>query len=196
MGPNSQVRSIKVNVSVFSLWQLHDVLSCFHLNVAAEDEEWVEIPRLERRSSRESGAGTSSSGGFGQRQDVHFRAFDRHFNLTLHPSPDLISPSFTIVVRRGESAQLDANASSGGRQIQNCLYRGRSTNGDELIGTAAFDLCRGLVTAIFLSGNQNERIPSPEAIPHRMEGSHVDVTLQIPVKHEIDGQRTQKEIHS
>ena len=65
---------------------------------------------------------------------VKFEAFNRSYDLTLLPSKGLLSPHFSLMVRRGignESQQLATDP-----QLSRCFYRGLA---------AAFDLCQGMV---------------------------------------------------
>ena len=66
---------------------------------------------------------------------VKFEAFNRSYDLTLQPSQGLLSPHFSLMVRRGtgnETLQLGTNPFL----LSKCFYRGSD---------AAFDLCQGMV---------------------------------------------------
>ena len=97
------------------------------------DEQWIDLGP--------TGDGESP------RRPLQFRAFRRHFNVTLHPAPDLISPSFTVVVRNGSAGDGEIPTDDPAF-LSGCLYNGRahirSARRDE-IESAAFNLCGRMV---------------------------------------------------
>lgn len=68
---------------------------------------------------------------------VAFQAFNKTYNLTLRPSPGLLSPDFGVVVRRGDNVTENRQRPIvSDDELSRCFYRGVD---------AAFDLCKGLV---------------------------------------------------
>jgi len=69
---------------------------------------------------------------------VKFEAFNRSYDLTLLPSKGLLSPHFSLMVRRGIGNDIQQLATD--PQLSRCFYRGLA---------AAFDLCQGMVRLQF-----------------------------------------------
>ena len=122
--------------------------------------------RRPARKVEESAHDRPDTGGSVQR--LQFRAFDRDFNVTLHPSPDLISPNFMVVIRGGgnnntremrpdlshsslssclyrSDVSLVANAAAAAAAAAAAGYSRPSDARENSIRTAAFDLCQGAV---------------------------------------------------
>ena len=87
-------------------------------------------------------------------ETMQFQAFNQHFNLTLFPTTELISPNFMVLVRENNitrKIRTDISDSS-----SHCIYRGYfSLSSDEDLvkdrNTAAFNVCKGMVSLfIFL----------------------------------------------
>lgn len=66
---------------------------------------------------------------------LKFEAFNQTYDLTLQPSAGLVSPHFSIIVRDTNITQTTVQT----QPFSRCFYRGQ---------TAAFDLCRGMVSNI------------------------------------------------
>ena len=70
---------------------------------------------------------------------VKFEAFNRSYDLTLQPSQGLLSPHFSLMVRRGIGHNDTQQLATDPLLLSQCFYRGSD---------AAFDLCQGMVSTV------------------------------------------------